>query len=114
MATQPAGAARLTEELLAEIVRRLVAALAPRAIYLFGSHASGQPHATSVVDVLVVLPGDDFSTWDVAKRGYGALDGMKLPVEVHFTWQDRFDRFSGLHGNFEAEVRAKGKLLYAT
>ncbi len=111
MPTTPANV--LTEENLAEITRRLVAALSPRGIYLFGSHVYGTPRESSDVDVLVILPREDFSTWDVAKRAYGALDGMALPVELHFTWQERFDRLSGVRGSFEAEIRAKGRLLHA-
>ena len=41
--------------LLNEIVRRLVAALQPETIYLYGSHSYGQPHEDSDVDLLVVL-----------------------------------------------------------
>jgi hypothetical protein len=103
----------LTEATLAEITRRLVAALSPQGIYLFGSHAYGTARESSDVDVLVILPSEDFSTWDMAKRAYGALDGMALPIELHFTWQDRFNRLSGVHGTFDAEIRAKGRLLYA-
>jgi predicted nucleotidyltransferase len=111
MSTAPANA--LTEATLAEMTRRLVAALSPRAVYLFGSHVYGRPHAGSDVDVLVVLPDEDFSTWDVAKSAYGALDGTKVPVELHFTWQDRFARLSAVRGSFEEEIHTKGRLLYA-
>jgi uncharacterized protein len=113
MAVGPNQDPRLTEEALAEIVRRLTGVLAPRAIYLFGSHAYGTPHAGSDVDVLVVLPGANFSTWDVAKSAYGALDGTGLPIEFHFTWQERFEQSSAAGSGFEAEIRAKGRLLYA-
>ena len=113
MANTPNEVGRLSEQALAELVRRLSAALNPRAIYLFGSHAYGAPHESSDVDVLVVLPSADFSTWDVAKRAYGAADGTGLPVEFHFTWQERFEQSSAARGSFEAEIRAKGRLLYA-
>ena len=109
----PIESRTLSEHVLSEIVRRLTAALSPRAIYLFGSHAYGTPREGSDVDVLVVLPSEDFSTWDMAKRAYGALDGTGLPVEFHFTWQERFEQFSAARGSFESEIRAKGRLLYA-
>lgn len=103
----------LTPEQLAEITRHLVPALAPRAIYLFGSYASGQPHAASDVDLLVVLPDENFSTWDVAKRGYGAVDGLGLLVELHFTWPERLRERGAAVGSFEHEAVSKGRLLYA-
>lgn len=104
---------RLTPDASNELARRLRDALAPRAIYLFGSHAYGQPHAASDVDVLVVLPDEDFSTWDVAKRGYGAVDGLGLLVELHFTWPERLRERSEVPGSFEHEIVSKGRLLYA-
>lgn len=103
----------LTPERLAEVARRLVDALHPQAIYLFGSHAYGAPHAASDVDVMVVLPNEEFSLWDVAKRGYGAVDGLGLIVELHFTWPERLRERSDPKGSFEHEVVSKGRLLYA-
>jgi len=46
---------RVSEELLAEITRRLVAELDPDAVYLFGSQAWGEPEDGSDVDLLVEL-----------------------------------------------------------
>jgi len=103
----------LTPEQLADVTRRLVTALDPRAIYLFGSHAYGQPHAKSDVDVLVVLPDKNFSTWDVAKRGYAAVDGLGLVVELHFTWPERLREWGAAAGTFEHEILSKGRQLYA-
>lgn len=51
--------ANMAEELedptLTEIVRRLVQALQPEQVYLFGSHARGDATAESDYDVLVVV-----------------------------------------------------------
>jgi predicted nucleotidyltransferase len=52
---QPPGFAPVTEEVLAEIVRRIVATLHPEKIILFGSYAYGRPSNDSDVDLLVVL-----------------------------------------------------------
>lgn len=103
----------ITSEVSALWVRRWRDALAPRAIYLFGSHAYGHPHAGSDVDVLVVLANEEFSTWDVARRGYGAVDGLGLLVELHFTWPERLRERAGMPGSFEHEIVSKGRLLYA-
>jgi hypothetical protein len=46
----------LTDPTLAELVRRLVAAYEPEAVYLFGSRARGQPGPDSDYDLLVVVP----------------------------------------------------------
>jgi predicted nucleotidyltransferase len=52
---QPYGFAPVTEEALAEIVRRIVTTLQPEKIILFGSYAYGTPSGDSDIDLLVVL-----------------------------------------------------------
>ena len=48
----------VTGEILDEIVRRIVAALDPERIVLFGSYANGVPHVDSDVDLFVVMETD--------------------------------------------------------
>lgn len=45
----------VTDEILAEIVRRIVERFDPEQIILFGSYAYGQPHQDSDVDLFVVM-----------------------------------------------------------
>lgn len=45
---------QVTEEILAEIVRRIVSAFAPEKIILFGSYAYGAPSPDSDVDLLII------------------------------------------------------------
>ena len=52
---QPPGFTPVTEEVLAEIVQRIVTALYPENIVLFGSYAYGRPSENSDVDLLVIL-----------------------------------------------------------
>jgi len=52
---QPPGFAPVTEEVLAEIVRRIATVLHPEKIVLFGSYAYGRPSDDSDVDLLVIL-----------------------------------------------------------
>ena len=49
---------KVTEDLLDEIVRRIRAAGAPLKIVLFGSHARGDTHPHSDVDLLIVEESD--------------------------------------------------------
>ena len=42
----------IDSDLLKEAVQRIVARLHPERIYLYGSHAYGQPHDNSDVDLL--------------------------------------------------------------
>ncbi|HOO16967.1 MAG TPA: nucleotidyltransferase domain-containing protein [Phycisphaerae bacterium] len=101
-----------SQDMLAEIIRRLVAALTPRAIYFFGSHAYGTPHRDSDIDLLIVLDHID-SIMDVARRGYGALFGLGLPIELHFITAEKLERYSGVIGSFHREVKTRGRIVYA-
>ena len=102
----------LTDDRLAEIVRRLVAAFSPRAIYLFGSQVSGLACRDSDVDVMVVLEEAPPQA-NLFQLGYAALRGLGLPVELHFATRARFERFADVFGSLPNEIRRKGVLLYA-
>src|SRR5213592_3651548 len=52
---KPAPRREVNDELLKEIVRKIVAAFNPRRIILFGSHARGKEHAESDLDLFVEM-----------------------------------------------------------
>jgi len=105
--------AGLDKDRLAEIVRRLVAALSPRAIYLFGSRLYGAPTADSDIDILVLVSDGAPSAVELARQGYACLHGLGLPVELHFAGESKFERFSTVVGSFHREVKQRGRVLYA-
>lgn len=113
MITARVTTVRITDEKLADVVRRLVAALAPRSVYAFGSHVYGTPTAASDVDVLIVV--DDASALDVGalRRVHEALAGLFLPIELRFRSQQNFERRKAIRATLEHEVATKGRLLYA-
>ena len=55
---QPPGFAPVTEEILVEMIRRIVASLQPETIMLFGSYGYGMPSSASDVDLLVIMETD--------------------------------------------------------
>ncbi len=101
------------QDQLREIVDRLVTALQPRAIYLFGSHAYGTPTPHSDVDVLVVVPDGAPSGVALAKRGYPCVYDLGVPVELHFVTESRFERYRDVTGSLSREVARRGRLLFA-
>ena len=46
---------RIPEEIIKELVRRIVVGFHPRRVILFGSYAYGQPRPESDVDLLVIM-----------------------------------------------------------
>jgi predicted nucleotidyltransferase len=98
--------------LLDEIVRRIVAALQPETIYLYGSHAYGQPHEDSDVDLLIVVRESARPPRESAIEVYRALRGVCVPVEVKVVTQREFERRAWWLSSIERVVKEKGKLLY--
>jgi len=98
--------------LLEEAVRRIVAALHPEAIYLYGSHAYGEPHEDSDVDLLIVVPNSSLPPHKRATIAYRVLRRLFLPVEVKVVTRAEFEHRSHWVSSIERVVKEKGKVLY--
>ena len=98
--------------LLNEIVQRLVNALHPEKIYLFGSHAYGQPNDDSDVDLLIVVNDSDLPIRMKIIESYRALSGLLAPAEIKVVAQTVFEKRSQWLNSIERVVAEKGKLLY--
>jgi len=109
--TQPA--AGIDEARLTEAVARIVAACAPQQIILFGSRVYGRPMADSDMDVLVVVSDRSPDRFELARRAYGALRDLHLPIELHFCKASTFDRYSSVVGSFYREAKTRGRVVYA-
>ena len=104
----------LPAALLEEIVRRLVTALQPETIYLYGSHAYGQPHEDSDVDLLVVLREATRSGHAGAVAAYRALRGLCVPAEMKVVTRRDFERRAQWLSSVERVAKEKGTILYAS
>ena len=98
--------------LLREAIQRLVAALQPERIYLYGSHAYGQPHGDSDVDLLIVVNQSSLPPHKKTIQAYHALRGLFLPVEIKVVTQDEFQRRAQWLSSIERVVATKGQVLY--
>ena len=104
---------RLTDAQLDDIVHRLVEALAPVRVYLFGSHAYGRPGPDSDIDLYVIVNEEEPEIVECAKRGYGCFLDTALPIELHFSGPTAFERLARVRGSLEREVSAKGRVVHA-
>ena len=68
----------LSQDLLDEVTGRLAAEFQPEQVWLFGSHAWGQPDDGSDLDLLVVIPQSDETPVRRAQRR--PLDVVNLRI----------------------------------
>jgi predicted nucleotidyltransferase len=98
---------------LDEIVRRLVEALQPERIYLFGSQARGDADEGSDYDLMVVLRTSDRPRYEREQAAYGALWGVRIPKDVLVWTRDEFERQTVVVASLPATILREGRLLYA-
>ncbi|MGQ9610661.1 MAG: nucleotidyltransferase domain-containing protein, partial [bacterium] len=104
----------LDPDLIDEIVQRLVNAVKPEKIYLFGSHAYGQPHDDSDVDLFIVVNDSDLPIRKKVIECYRALKGLHIPKDIKVVTQTEFTKRSQWISSIERIVAEKGKLLYVS
>ncbi len=102
----------LDEKLLQTVTQRLVAEFQPEQIWLYGSHAWGQPHEDSDVDLLVVVPQSDESPIRRSQRAHRCLRGLRLPKDVLVETRQEVDRVRNLNTSLENTILSRGRRLY--
>ena len=103
----------LPQSLQEEVIRRLVSALHPLGIYLFGSHARGSANEDSDVDLLVVVPDTETSTRELARLARRSLWGLKLPVDLLVCTESEMAQWSQVGCNLLHTVAQEGRVVYA-
>lgn len=111
--THAAQAPQGSDEILAEVVRRLVAELRPERIYLFGSRARGDATEDSDYDLMILVPYTVVQTYPLEVQALRALRDLHLPVDTLVMSRDRFEWLSGAVASLPATIKREGRLLYA-
>ena len=109
---QPPGFLPVTEEILAEIIRRLVAALNPEKIILFGTYVYGSRSGDSDVDLLVIMqttarPADRYVAVSRAIRP------RPFPLDILVKTPDEIAGALAKGDSFIEEIVTRGRVLYA-
>lgn len=100
------------EAILSEIVKRLVEAVDPDKIILFGSRARGDTHAQSDVDLMIVKPSPE----PLHRRcgaAYGALWGIGVPIDILWYTPEEIDEWSEVKYHVTTRATREGRVLYA-
>src|SRR6266581_8520741 len=102
----------VSNDLLAEMTRRLVAEFQPEQIILFGSHAWGTPNEDSDVDLLVIVSHSDEKPAQRAMRGYRCLRGLMVPTDILVKTRAEVERFRHVRASLERKMLERGRVLY--
>ncbi len=94
-----------------EMVRRIVAAVNPDKIILFGSHARGDAGPDSDVDLLIVAP-TEVGFFERALPVYKALRGMGIPKDIIWATPDEVEDWSRVKSYVLTTAVREGKVLY--
>jgi len=95
-----------------QIVARIVAAVQPLRIILFGSVARGQAGADSDVDVLVVVP-DGTPRRPTAQRLQRLMSGVPTAVDILVATPSDLEKYRDNIGLIYRTILREGKELYA-
>lgn len=100
------------DTILQEMTRRLVAEFQPTQIFLFGSHAWGQPTEDSDVDLLVIVPDSDKSPIERGMQARRCLRGFGVAKDILVETQVEVERASSVYATLESEILERGVKLY--
>lgn len=102
-----------SDSVVEQIVRRLVSALSPERIYLFGSQARGDAGPDSDYDFLVVVHSSTLPRYRRDQVAFAALLGVGVSKDVLVLTHDEFEQQRTVVCSLPATVEREGMLLYA-
>ncbi len=102
----------ISEETLQEIVRRIVEAVAPEKIILFGSAARGEMGPDSDLDLLVVK--SNVHRRATAQMIEESLIGIQIPTDVIVATPEDLERHKDTIGLIYRPALREGKVVYAS
>jgi len=96
------------------LLERLVPALLPERVYLFGSYARGDFGPDSDYDLMLVVPDDADPHRVSSRQAYMALSGSGIGADVLVWRKTKFDDLVPFVASLPATIMREGKLVYAT
>ena len=98
---------------LEEITQQLVKTYNPLEVYLFGSHAWGQPTKDSDLDLFVVIKSSKKNKRQRVIAGYEALSNFDVPNDLIVYTKEEFEKHLKHPSTLSSKIFKHGKKLYA-
>ncbi|MBE9196305.1 nucleotidyltransferase domain-containing protein [Synechocystis sp. LEGE 06083] len=102
----------ITNELLDQITVRLVEALKPEKIILFGSYAYGEPNEDSDIDLLIIVSDSDEPRYRRSRQAHRVLRGIGVPKDILVMTRAEVDRKAQVTTSLVNQALLEGKVLY--
>ena len=102
----------ISQDLLNEVTSRLAAEFQPEQVWLFGSHAWGQPDEGSDLDLLVVVPQSEETPVRRAQRAHRCLRGVNAAMDILVKTRAEVERFRNVKASLESLILQRGRLIY--
>ncbi len=96
---------------LSVLVRRIVEAVQPERIIVFGSAARGAMKPGSDLDLLVIKRGE-FHHIELARRIYRALGTREIGVDITVATPEEVEKYRDAYGLVLYSALREGKLIY--
>jgi uncharacterized protein len=100
-----------TSLVVAELIERIVAAVSPLNIILFGSAARDEMGPDSDIDVMVVMP-DGVHLINTARYLYRKMHGFGFPLDIVVATPSLLEQHKDNIGLIYRSVLAEGKEIY--
>lgn len=101
----------VSSDVMDEIVHRIVEAVHPHRIILFGSRAREGARATSDIDLLVIADSAQ-PRYRRAAPLYGALSDILIPMDILVYTPEEVEEWSEVPRAFVTTAVREGKVLY--
>ena len=92
--------------------QRLVGALHPERIILFGSHVWGTPGPDSDLDFLVIVAESDLPPHKRARAAYRSLFGLGVPCDVLVQTRAETEHLDRVATSLTHRVLAEGRVIH--
>ena len=103
---------KVDEEFLKEVVRRIVSAVDPVKIILFGSHAYGKPKKGSDLDIMVVVDKIENTRREIVLRIREALSDFLIGKDIVVVTTQEIEDWKEVPQAFVTYVVKRGRILY--
>lgn len=102
----------ITQDVIDTITHRIVQAVQPKKVILFGSYAWGDPNVDSDVDLFVIVASSDEPGYRRARSVYAALRGVRVPIDLIVKTQEEVRQSASVVTSLTKKVLEQGKVLY--